>query len=184
MKWNGFLYGVCPPNTSSAIALRHKAKCNTLQGVPLTPHVSFCVCMGLALGSMSCRFWFCLSWFKDGFACTAPTVLLVHWSTNLWRSSVKVPFLLLLLFACTCTCSVVCGRGSGYATRLFVDDPKTLQKDKNRLKYRQWCSTSGQGDSALQYFQYHNYPCFIQLLLLKNIFASKIVLRNYIYSFC
>lgn len=115
------------------MAFRPKVKRNALQGVPLTPQVSFCVCVGLALGSMSCRFWFCLSWFKDGFACTAPTVLLVHWSTNLWRSSVKVPFLLLLLLACTWTCIVVCGRGSGYATRLFAEDPKTSWKGKNQL---------------------------------------------------
>lgn len=127
------LLGLGPPNISSAKTFSHKAKCNGLQGVPLTPHISFCVCIGLALGSMSCRFWFCFSWFKDGFACTAPTVLLVHWSTSLCRSSVKVPFLLLLLFACTCTCSVACGRGSGHVTRLFVEDPKTPQKEKNQL---------------------------------------------------
>lgn len=92
-----------------------------LQGGPLTPHVSFCVCMGLAFGSMSCLFWFCFSWFKEGFVCAAPTVLLVHWSTSLCRSSVNVPFLLLLLLAWTC--SVDCGRGSGHVTRLLVEDP-------------------------------------------------------------
>lgn len=99
-----------------------------LQGVPLTPHVSFCVCMGFAFGSMSCLFWFCFSWFKEGFACAAPTVLLVHWSTSLWRSSVNVPFLLLLLLAWTCT--VDCGRGSGHVTRLFVEDPGKSHTEK------------------------------------------------------
>lgn len=92
-----------------------------LQGGPLTPHVSFCICMGLAFGSMSCLFWFCFSWFKEGFVCAAPTVLLVHWSTSLCRSSVNVPFLLLLLLAWTC--SVDCARGSGHVTRLLVEDP-------------------------------------------------------------
>lgn len=77
--------------------------------------------MGLAFGSMSCLFWFCFSWFKEGFVCAVPTVLLVHWSTSLCRSSVNVPFLLLLLLAWTC--SVDCGRGSGHVTRLLVEDP-------------------------------------------------------------
>lgn len=167
--WNMlFLKSLCPPpNISFAMAFRPKVKRNALQGVPLTPQVSFCVCMGLALGSMSCRFWFCLSWFKDGFACTAPTVLLVHWSTNLWRSSVKVPFLLLLLLACTWTCIVVCGRGSGYATRLFVEDPKISWKGKNQLyAYIKTYFFSFQ-------YIYYNSWCFWNCYMFNQLAASS-----------
>lgn len=63
--------------------------------------------------SMSCSFCVCFSWLSVGFTCAAPTVFVVHSSTNLCRSSVKVPFLLLLLFTCAWTCRVGWGPGSG-----------------------------------------------------------------------
>lgn len=121
-----------------------------LQGVPLTPHVSFCVCMGLAFGSMSCLFWFCFSWFKEGFVCAAPTVLLVHWSTSLWRSSVNVPFLLLLLLAWTCR--VDCGRGSGHVTRLFVEDPgkSHTKKVDDGISASPLCCSNSFSSTAIQ----------------------------------
>lgn len=76
-----------------------------------------------AVTSMPCSRCVCFSWLSDGFSWAAPTVLLVHSSTSLCRSSVKVPLLLLLLFACAWTCRVGWGPGSGPGTRLLVEDP-------------------------------------------------------------
>lgn len=73
--------------------------------------------------SMSCSFCVCFSWLSVGFTCAAPTVFVVHSSTSLCRSSVKVPFLLLLLFTCAWTCRVGWGPGSGPGARLLVEDP-------------------------------------------------------------
>ena len=77
-----------------------------------------------AVASMSCNFCVCFNWLSDGFSCVAPTVLLVHSSTSLCRSSVKVPFLLLLLFTCAWMCRAGWGPGSGPGTRLLVEDPR------------------------------------------------------------
>lgn len=77
-----------------------------------------------AMASMSCNFCVCFNWLSDGFSCVGPTVLLVHSSTNLCRSSVKVPFLLLLLFTCAWMCRAGWGPGSGPGTRLLVEDPR------------------------------------------------------------
>ena len=76
-----------------------------------------------AVASMSCNFCVCFNWLSDGFSGVAPTVLLVHSSTSLCRSSVKVPFLLLLLFTCAWMCRAGWGPGSGPGTRLLVEDP-------------------------------------------------------------
>lgn len=76
-----------------------------------------------AWASMSCSFCVCFSWLSVGFSCVAPAVLLVHSSTSLCRSSVNVPFLLLLLFTCAWTCRVGWVPGSGPGARLLVEDP-------------------------------------------------------------
>lgn len=76
-----------------------------------------------AMASISCSFCVCFSWLSDGFSWVGPTVLLVHSSTSLCRSSVKVPFLLLLLFTCAWMCRAGWGPGSGPGTRLLVEDP-------------------------------------------------------------
>lgn len=90
---------------------------------PLTACASAAAGGQPAVTSMPCSRCVCFSWLSDGFSWAAPTVLLVHSSTSLCRSSVKVPLLLLLLFACAWTCRVGWGPGSGPGTRLLVEDP-------------------------------------------------------------
>lgn len=104
------------PRAPSAQAAR--ARC-----APLTACASPAAGGQPAVTSMPCSLCVCFSWLSEGFSWAAPTVLLVHSSTSLCRSSVKVPVLLLLLFVWAWTCRVGWGPGSGPGTRLLVEDP-------------------------------------------------------------